>query len=89
MHGINVAFTDALLIHESCCCTYSCVVVAIIPHCIGIIMEFLVVSVDGTCLFVGDHIFSQILSIYAGMHGPLFVATNSHCVHMVLGPLQR
>ena len=65
------------------------VAITCISHCIDIIMEFLVVSVDSTYLFVGEHMFSQIRSIYAGVGGPLFVATNSHCVHMVLGALQR
>ena len=42
-------------------------------------------SADCTCLFVGEHI----RSINAGSHDALFVATNSDCVHMVLGALQR
>ena len=51
-------------------------------------MGILLVSV-GSLLSVGEHIFSQIRSIYAGIHDPLFVATNIDPADMVLGASQR
>ena len=55
------------------------------------VMVILFVSVDRavTCLFVGEHMFSQIRSIYVGMHDPLFVATTLDLSDMVLNALQR
>ena len=55
-------------------------------RCMVIIMTILLVTGDSLC--VGVSIVSHIRSITAGMHEPLFVATNLDPVDMVLGASQ-
>ena len=37
---------------------------------------------------IGEHMFPQIRSIYAGIHDPLFVATNLDRADLLIGVLQ-
>ena len=57
---------------------------AIIP---GIL--YVLVGTAAACLFVYEHMSTQIRSICIGTHDPLFVETNLGRSDMVLGALQR
>ena len=80
-------------INYSCCC--SRVLVAIISFTrlhrmviTGTVLQYCA----GMGVLIVEHMFSQIHSIYTGVHGPLFVATNvdrSDCVHIAIRTLQR
>ena len=65
---------------------------SVLPHIDWVLLwEFLLCRLVA-CLFVSEHMFSQIRSMYAGIDVPLFMATDadrSGCVHMVVGALQR
>ena len=50
---------------------------------------YVLVGTAAACLFVYEHMFSQIRSIYIGTYDPLFVATNLGRSDMVLDTLQR
>ena len=75
-------------------CYFTCVSVAIasrahIPW--SLLWEFFSCRLVA-CLFVGEHMFSQIRSMSVGIHDPFFVATNAdhtNCVDIVVGTLQR
>ena len=64
----------------------------VLPHIDWVLLwEFLLCRLVA-CLFVSEHMFSQIRSMYAGIHETLFMATNadrSDCVHMVVGALRQ
>ena len=55
-----------------------------------IIMGILFMLVDAAvaCLFVDEHMFSPIRSIYVGMLDPLFLATNLDRSDMFIDALQ-
>ena len=65
-------------------CHLTCMAILFVCVCVCVCVYRVVV--------LGERMFSQIPSMCAGVHGPLFVAANvdhSGCVHMALGALQR
>ena len=83
----GIIFRQSFIVELYC----SCVAVAIISLASPVLWEFFACRLT-PCLFFGEQTFSQIRSIYVGIHGPLFVATavdRCDCVHIALSALQR
>ena len=82
-----ITWTQQLLLHN----TVSCVAVVIIARahcscCITNAMGIFSVSVDSTvCLFLREHMFSRIQSIFAGINNVDYF----NCLYMALSPLHR
>ena len=69
---------------------YWCGCLKIIVYLLLLYRTWIVAAWHYSCLFMGEHMLSQIRLICAGTHEPLFVATNAdrfHRVHVINGAL--